>query len=196
MLTQAAASNRQTPEANPAIQLQHAAETPNLPLSRVAENLTLNLKDPPTLDPLTAAALQNPQAWAQQLAVLAQKAKTPLTLEVKETARLQQDQPPRRFQIVQESFAKALFNAGADPLATARIPTHKDALARAQNEWVRQHPNNMPPQEAELIGKGYVAKAQAELISRENVKAQQINTSVGSLRNQLHAFGYTVIAAQ
>jgi hypothetical protein len=67
---------------------------------------------------------------------------------------------------------------------------------RAQQEWRRQHQDTGTAQEAELNSKGYVTKAQAELINRENFKAQQISNSVGALRNQLHAYGYTIIGAQ
>jgi hypothetical protein len=168
----------------------------DLALGFVSEGVLLNLKDPPAMDPAAAAAMRDPHLRAQQLCELAKNSKLPPVLEVKDQQLQQEDQSPRRFQVVPESLMKNLFGVSVDPLATARVPSHKDVLARAQRIWMRQHPNAVPPQEAELAGKGYVAKAQGELIGRENFKVQQLNNAMAVLRNQIHAYGYTLIAAQ
>ena len=148
------------------------------------------------MDPSAAAAMQqNPQLRAQRLCELAKKSKLPPVLEVKDPTQLQQEgQPPRRFQIVQESIEKKLFNAEA-PLVTARLPSRREILRRAQQAWSSQHHNSPAPQETELVKQGYVAKAQGELIAAENMKAQQVSGHVESLKAELQRFGYTLLPA-
>jgi hypothetical protein len=193
MLSEAAASNAQS------IAGDTFSEHVDLPLSWICPGTFLTLKDPPALDAVAFAALRaaDPRIRAQQLAVLAQKAKASLTLEVKDAAALvQQDgQQPRRFQVVRVDIAKTLFQDLQAPLITAKLPTHKETLNRAQLLYAQKHPGKQVLPEAELTRQGYTAKAQTDLITVENVKAKQISGHVEALRAELGRFGFTLLPA-